>query len=369
MRIRALVLRIIRQMRRDKRTLALIFVAPLVVMTLMYAVFGGSLPEPKVGYIAEDVIDEAMKSIQADWTRYDELSAAKLELKDGNLDAYLQMELQNMKPVVHVTLEGSDPSISRQTMETIQETMQTLIPSLSAELQEKLPASANPSGQAHLPIAIAQPELVVDTLYGHQDMSTFDRIGPMLIGVFVFLFVFMISGVSFLRERTQGTLDRLLASPLRRTEIVLGYTIGFGLFALLQTIIITAYATYVLDLQIEGSFWYVLLIALCLALTALSLSTLMSAFATNEFQMFQFIPLVIVPQVFFCGLFPLEAMPKWLQWVSVLLPLTYGSDALINVMIRGKGFEVIAPSVAVLACFATAFFVLNVWALRKYRSI
>lgn len=369
MRIRAIVRRIIRQMRRDKRTLALIFVAPLVVMTLMYAAFGGSLPEPKIGYVAKATIAEVVEGIHPDWIRYDDQNRAKLAMEDGALDAYLQLTIENMKPLVNVTLEGSDPSMSKETMQSIQEAMQAMVAPLTAKLQEKLPPSPANAKQAAPFVQIAQPELVVDTLYGDKDMSTFDRIGPMLIGVFVFLFVFMISGVSFLRERTYGTLDRLLASPLRRSEIVIGYTIGFGFFALLQTIIITAYATYVLHLQIEGSFWYVLLIALCLALTALSLGTLMSAFAANEFQMFQFIPLIIVPQVFFCGLFPLEAMPEWLQWISVLLPLTYGSDALIDVMIRGKGFEAIAPSIMVLVLFATAFLVLNVWALRKYRSI
>ena len=136
-------------------------------------------------------------------------------------------------------------------------------------------------------------------------MELFDNFGPVLIGFFVFFFVFLIAGVSFLRERTGGTLERLLATPLRRFEIVAGYIIGFGLFTTLQASLIAWFAVDILDMMMEGSFLYVLFITFLLAMTALTLGTLLSAFANNELQMMQFIPLVVVPQIFFSGLFNL----------------------------------------------------------------
>ena len=158
-------------------------------------------------------------------------------------------------------------------------------------------------------------------------MASFDSFGPVLIGFFSFFFVFMLAGVSFLRERTSGTLERLLATPIRRFEVVLGYLSGFGLFTLLQAALIAWFAIDVLGLYMDGSIWLVLIMNLLLSLTALTLGTLLSSFASNEFQIIQFIPLVVVPQVFFSGLFNLEAMTPWLQKLSHIMPLYYGADA------------------------------------------
>lgn len=214
-----------------------------------------------------------------------------------------------------------------------------------------------------------QRELLVEYVYGFAEMSLFEQIGPILIGVFIFFFVFIIAGVSFLRERTGGTLERLLASPLKRWELVLGYIIGFGIFTTLQAILISTFAMYVLGLHMAGSFLLVLLVTILLAMTALTLGTFLSAYARNELQMFQFIPLVIVPQVFFCGLFDLATMPKWLSAISHILPLSYGAQALQGIMIKGHGLQEIAPDVTVLVGFAIAFAVLNMLALKSYRRL
>ena len=112
-----------------------------------------------------------------------------------------------------------------------------------------------------------------------------------------------------------------------------------------------------------------MLITLLLALTALTLGTLISAFAANEFQMIQFIPLIIVPQLFFSGLFSLDTMATWLRWIGVFMPLQYGADALRNIMIRGAGWDHIQMDVYVLAAFSLLFIVLNIVALRKHRRL
>ena len=200
-------------------------------------------------------------------------------------------------------------------------------------------------------------------------MGTFDYFGPVLLGFFVFFFVFLIAGVSFLRERTTGTLERLLASPLRKWEIVMGYVVGFGIFTMIQSTIIAAYAIYVLGMMMEGAFGYVLLITLLLALTALTLGILLSSFANNELQMMQFIPIIVVPQIFFSGLFNLDTISKWLSWVGPFTPLYYAADALRDIMVRGYGWGAIYMDIFALAGFSLLFIAINILALRKYRKI
>jgi ABC-2 type transport system permease protein len=200
-------------------------------------------------------------------------------------------------------------------------------------------------------------------------MKTIDRFGPIMIGVFIFFFVFLIAGVSFLRERTTGTLERLLSTPLKRWEIVLGYVCGFGIFTVFQALLISWFSIQILGIMMIGSFGYVMLLTMLLSMTALTLGTLLSAFAANELQMIQFIPLIIVPQVFLSGLFPLDTLPMWLQRVGYATPIYYGSEALMNIMIRGKGWSAIALDVYVLIGFSLLFMLLNVLALRKHRKM
>lgn len=168
-----------------------------------------------------------------------------------------------------------------------------------------------------------------------------------------------------MKERTSGTLERLLATPIKRYEIVAGYVIGYGLFALVQTIIVVLYAVNVLDIVLVGSIWLVLLTNILVALVALSLGTLLSSFATSEFQMVQFIPLVIVPQVFFTGIFPLDGMSDWLQKIGKVMPLYYASDAMNGIMYKGFTFNEISLDLLILLAFAVVFITINIISLKN----
>lgn len=339
MRIRALAFRIMRQFVRDKRTLALIFLAPLLILTLMYFVFAGNMVKPDIGLVGTPPqLQARLEQLDASVTAYASADEAEQALRDGKLDAVLS--LAGGKPSIR--FEGSDPSMNKASLLLLQKAMQ-------GDAQAVQPA--------------------VSYLHGTDDLSTFDNIGPVLIGFFSFFFVFMLAGVAFLRERTTGTMERLLATPIRRSEIVAGYLIGFGVFTLLQAALIAAYAIGVLGLYMEGAIWLVLLMNLLLTLTALTLGTLLSSYASTEFQIIQFIPIVIVPQVFFSGLFNLEAMSVWLQKLSYIMPLYYGADAMRGVMLRGEGFADIQLDVYVLLAFSVAFALLNVVALKKQRAI
>ncbi|SMF45984.1 ABC transporter permease [Paenibacillus barengoltzii] len=350
MRIRAVIVRIARQFIHDKRTMALLVVAPLLVLSLMYLVFNGDTYQPKIGTVElPAAITEKLTAADAKVTAYDTVEAAEAALADQEIDAFIRLD----QGAAQVKLEGSDPSKNQAVMLLMQKTLQG----------QAAPAgvAGSSNGQA------VAPEF--QYLHGSADMSSFDSFSPVLIGLFAFFFVFLIAGVSFLRERTSGTLERLLATPLRRWEIVVGYMAGFGIFTSLQAVLIAGFTVYALGSLMVGSFGYVLLIMLLLSLTALSFGTLLSAFANTEFQMIQFIPIVIVPQVFFSGLFDLESISPWLRWITHITPLKYGADALRGIMIRGEGWSGIALDVYVLAGLSLVFMLANVLALRKHRKI
>ncbi|EOS55088.1 ABC transporter permease [Paenibacillus barengoltzii] len=350
MRIRAVIVRIARQFIHDKRTMALLVVAPLLVLSLMYLVFNGDTYQPKIGTVElPAAITEKLTAADAKVTAYDTVEAAEAALADQEIDAFIRLD----QGAAQVKLEGSDPSKNQAVMLLMQKTLQG----------QAAPAgvAGSSNGQA------VAPEF--QYLHGSADMSSFDSFSPVLIGLFAFFFVFLIAGVSFLRERTSGTLERLLATPLRRWEIVVGYMAGFGIFTSLQAVLIAGFTVYALGSLMVGSFGYVLLIMLLLSLTALSFGTLLSAFANTEFQMIQFIPIVIVPQVFFSGLFDLESISPWLRWITHITPLKYGADALRGIMIRGEGWSGIALDVYVLAVLSLVFMLANVLALRKHRKI
>ncbi|PAQ14258.1 ABC transporter permease [Bacillaceae bacterium SAOS 7] len=342
MRVKALVIRILRQIVRDKRTMGLLIFAPILVLTMLHLVFNGDDYTPKVGLV--DIPEPMMTQLNlegADIHEYANKAEALEDLEKQTIDGYVVFDQRT--PSVY--LEGSDPTVTGATVKWLQAALQPL------QKNEKV------------------PELTLEYLHGSSEMGQFDYFGPVLLGFFVFFFVFLIAGVSFLRERTTGTLERLLASPLRKWEIVLGYVLGFGIFTMIQATIIASYGIYVLGMLMEGAFGYVLLITLLLSLTALTLGILLSAFANNELQMIQFIPLVVVPQFFFSGLFNLETISEWLSWIGPLTPLYYAAEGLRDVMIRGYGWEEISFDLLALAGFSILFMALNILALRKYRKV
>lgn len=346
MRIRALIVRILRQFIHDKRTMALMIAAPILILTLMYLIFNGDTYQPKIGTVqVPQTFTAGLAAGGAEVTEYARAEEAELALSERAVDAILRIEAG----APHIKLEGSDPAKSRGVMMLIQQAVQA-----------QVAAQAN---------GAKLPSPAFEYLHGSADMAAFDNFGPVLIGVFAFFFVFLIAGISFLKERTSGTLERLLATPLRRWEIVVGYIAGFGIFTMLQAVLIAWYSIEVLGMMMVGSFGYVILITLLLSMTALSFGTFLSAYANTEFQMIQFIPLVIVPQIFFSGLFDLDSMSSWLRWLSHLMPLKYGADALRNIMIRGEGWSSIALDVYILLALSLLFMGANVLALRKHRKI
>src|SRR3954449_3128440 len=160
----------------------------------------------------------------------------------------------------------------------------------------------------------------------------FDRIGLTMLGILPFVVMFLVTSIAMLRERTSGTLERLLTTPLSRPDLLLGYGAAFGVAATAQAVVTVAVATTAYGLDVAGALVLVVLIAVVTAVLGVALGLLASAFARSEFQAVQFMPVIVLPQFFLCGLLvPREQLPSWLQAVSDVLPMTYAVDALQEV--------------------------------------
>ena len=354
MRTLALIKRILLQILRDKRTLALLFVAPLLVLTLMNLVFNGNTVDPVLGVAnANQQIIEKLEDADIVVKEYNKVSNVKEMILDKDLDGFLQVEGDQTT----LTLLNDDPTIAK--------SLEMKVKQIDTQAKQLKLMGTN-AIQSEL---LSQDSLNTNYVYGSSETELFDTFSPILVGFFVFFFVFLISGIGLLNERTTGTLERLLATPIKRGEIVAGYLVGYGLLALIQTVIIVLFAINVLDMVLVGSIWTVMLINVIIALVALSLGILLSSFASSEFQMIQFIPIIIVPQIFFSGIFSIEGMADWLQVFANIMPLYYAADALKGVMYEGLSLSEISSNLYILLAFAAVFIILNLFALKKYRKL
>lgn len=372
MRISAMVCRIIRQFLRDKRTLALLIIAPMLVLTLMSFVFTDEDAKLNIG-----VQNSNVKNILSSMDEDNDISImskkeAEDKFEDKGLDAYIYGDEKKL----NILLNGADNSVINQLNKNVQEAVKDYMTKKGEDNKKIIEdLASNPMisiinkdfANKIDSIDINSTEIETYNYFGDSDMSTIDYIGPLLIGLFIFFFVFLISGVSFLRERTTGTLERLLATPIKRYEIVFGYLIGFGIFTIVQSAIISAFSIGILKIYNGGSIGLILLISTVIALCALSFGMFVSSYAHNELQVMQFIPIVIVPQVFFCGLFSIRNMAEPLQILSKCMPLTYASNALRGVMTCGYNLQQISTDLLVLIGLTVVFAILNIITLKKHR--
>jgi ABC-2 type transport system permease protein len=359
-RVAAITKRLLQQFRRDRRTLALLFVAPIVILGLLGYLMRGSSSAPAVGIANEDqgplgaTVAAALAGSTGISTTTIQASDGEAKLKDGSLVAYIlfppdfssQAQAGTIAPDVH--LEGSQPGTIAPVLQALQQALISI-------------ASSAPGQSLHV-----QPH--VTYLYGGLGFDTLDYFGAAFIGLVVFFLVFVVTIVSFLNERSQGTLERLMASPLRRGEIVVGYMLGFTVLALIQSVEVLVFSLSVLKVHNSGNVALIFGIEALMAIAAVNLGIFLSMFARTEFQAVQFIPLVIVPQVLLSGiLFSIKSEPKPLQVLSDVLPLTYAVNGLRDVMIKGADLTwgSLQLDVGVVAGFIVLLVVAAVATLRR----
>ena len=360
MRTLAIAKKVMKELLRDKRTLAMMFVAPVFIMWLMNLMFSAStavniklatqdLPTSLVTKM--DNLDHV--SVQT----YKDLDQAKKDLADEKVDAVVSYKNGEYQ-VDYANTDASKTSMTRQVLRT----------SIASEGSNQLMARVK-QALPQLKLEAKAPEIKESYQYGDENTSFFTSMIPVLIGFVVFFFVFLISGMALLKERTSGTLERLLATPVKRSEIVYGYMLSYGLIAIFQTAVVVLAAIWLLDVEVVGNLFNVIIVNVVLALVALAFGILLSTLAKSEFQMMQFIPLVIIPQLFFSGIIPLSSMGDWAQTVGKFLPLTYSGDAMSQIILYGRGIGDVLPNIGVLLIFLVILTILNIVGLRRYRKV
>jgi ABC-2 type transport system permease protein len=374
-RIMALASRIIRQVLRDKRTLALIFIVPIVIMTLLYFVLTSTSSVHTLAIVrptgtGSEPVDALITALLPGKdklnTIYVNADQVNNTLKSGDADAaivfppdFAQQALTGQNPSVQIVLEGSDPNVAS--------AMHDLTLGFTRQLGVAL--ATFKAGQGVQPVAVdSMPFTVSDPQYLHGGSQyTFnDSIAPVFIGIFSFFFVFILTSVAFLRERSQGTIERVMVSPLTRPELVIGYICGFTLFALVQSLLILLFVVFALKIHYSGNLALVFLVSALLTIGSVNLGIFLSTFAQNEFQIVQFIPLVLGVQIFLSGIFwPVAQLPTLLRPISYILPLTYANDALRGVMLKGDDFIGIGGQLSALLIFALLMVMLSALIMRR----
>ncbi len=368
-RVVSMTRRLVIQIRRDHRSVGLLLVVPMIVMGLLGYILRLDRYDLRVGLVSTDqglpTLAGALSATEALNSRMEDQGGLTIEefnraeaeqlLRDGQLDVVLVLPeglfrsmLDGSEARVEVLVEGSNPSQAE------------ALPAQIGAMLNQAVREFNPTRQG------AEIQVETQYLYAGPEYDFLDSFAPVYIAFFAFFFVFLLTGVSFLRERTQGTMERLLATPITRIEIVLGYMLGFGFFALIQSGVILFFTILVLKIRYVGDLALVFLLLGLVAIGAVNLGIFLSTYARTELQVVQFIPIVIVPQALLSGMIvPVDQLPQLLRLAAHLMPLTYANRAMTDVMIRGFGLSGVAGDLAVLLAFAVLALVLSATTLRR----
>lgn len=379
-RVAAIAGRIFTQFRRDHRTVALILIVPIVVMSLIGYLLSDRREPVPVGFVNADqggqtfvgpinlgLAFEGVLQREPGITlrRYPSPDAADAAVRSGAISGavvipedFSSQALAREPASLRLLVRGVQPLSDG----TVRLAVRRALASLAERLAERL-ASVGGAGPVQ-PVTVEET-----TLLAEPNLSTIDYYGPSFIVAFAFFFTFLLTSVSFLRERATGTIERLTASPATRLEIVLGYLLGFLGFALAQSLVILGYAVWILDMHVAGPIWVALLALGVMVVGVVNLGIALSFFARNELQVVQFIPLVFVPQLLLAGLiWPVETLHPVLRTVAQVFPFTHALAALRTVMIAGGGLADIWNPLLVLVLFAAAMITLGAAALQKQRA-
>jgi ABC-2 type transport system permease protein len=343
-RIGVVALRVVRQLKRDRRTIGLITFAPIFLMVLFGYALSGEMSGVRLGLV-DGGGHEGLRSYLEGIDDFDIIylgsqSDAEKLISEGQLNGAVML----MPGMVEVLQDATSQQIS-----------DVILAQVNAGLHMETAAL----------IRRPMPALEVRFIYGY-NLEMIETVGPAILGLVIFFFTFITAAISFLRERVQGTLEKFMVSPLSRVEMVSGYILGFSLFAAVQSATTLMIVVFVFGVPMRGSPLLAFIIVLLLGAGALVLGSFFSNFARSEFQVVQFIPIVITPQIVLCGVFwPLQSIPPFLRPISYILPLTYSSHALRAVMLKGAGISQILPDLMFLGAFFVVMFVAATLMLRR----
>lgn len=340
--MKGIAIRVIRQMRGDKRTLGLILFAPILLFTLIYFLLGDTNYAPAIALNESALPAQITAALKAEDVRLIDLDSLAYE----NVE---QLLIDDKTIDMVVTRDGTriDTYILESTMKSAQA------------------AKALQNAMAAIPQAVTFSSHVVY----NDGASTFQSLGFVFLAFLSFFFVFVISGMTLVRERTGGTLERLMMTPIKRWQVTAGYALGYGFFAVIQSMLVVVYVMYVLNMPCAGSVWLIFLVMLIGALVAVLFGALVSVVASSEMQVVQMIPVLIVPQVFFCGIIPQDIIPLGLGNLGYLMPVYYSAEAIRRILIEGAGIAKIWPYALALVGYGLILWIVNTLALKKFRTL
>lgn len=364
--------RIIREISRDRRTVAFLLLVPFIVMTLIYVAIAKD-ETVKVGVVArgavrlfsaemidaiaaEDnvvIVPLAIADDETDQTKLVQLIRQELKQRKADVILYMDQNLLNHrfdnKPgTLHLYIEGTHPTLTATALGAIADAMD--------DLAAAMPTVIDADCSAHCANSVNSLPLNTQEhyLHGSADYRLVDYFLPVFPPFFVFFFTFILSTIAFQRERVNGTLERLMVAPISFMQIVAGYVGGFMIFASLQAVIILGYVLMLVSFSV--SIMQVIdlaVITLLMMLVGLMLGLLASFVANNEFQAIQFIPLVILPQIFLSDMiWNIESFPWFFQLLSYPLPLTHANTAMRNVLLKDLSLWQSWPQLLTLLGFA-----------------
>lgn len=368
----ALTRRILSQTLRDRRTLALILFAPILITGLLFLLLGESDYQPVIA-VDQSVsarVAAALNSADAEVVPLGDSSPGSPEraLRESTADAVVSMDGDD-EITIKILKAGGTRSMAA--VGATSEALGDAATGWSEEAGDEIKHLLIKLGAAQsgvVPPEVSAPSVVVDPVFGSTGDTLFNSMAFSLIAIMSFFYTFIVAGIAFVRERTTGTLERMMMTPISRWGVVGGYTLGFGLLGAAQAVLLTLFCIYVLGVKVAGNVGLVLITMVLVAVVAVALGTFASAFATNEFQVMQFIPIVIVPQMFFAGIIDPTTFPLGLGNLAYAMPVYYGASSLERIMIRGEGLADIWPYLLALLAFAVGMSAVNAITLRRYRS-
>ncbi len=371
-RVLAVTKRVFLDLKNDKRTLALLTLAPIFSMTLFGLAFSGEVKDvqvivvnldegatiPLIGDVvfANAVVHNLDTEVLAITTSAN-LSVSITELENGNAWAVIYfpenytseailaaLPLINTTSYLDIYIDTSNINVAE---------------SITREVNEAIISAAEENGQ-QMPVTVrATP------IYG-SNVEFMDFFVPGIMCFVVYFLTTLLTLITFVGERVSGTLHRVLATPLTEAEIVAGYAITFSVVGTLQATILLSYGILAFDVDIAGEIWLAFLVIVVLAIVSQALGILGSALAKREAQAVQLVPFIVMPGFLLSGVFwPLEAIPVWLRPASLFVPPTYAIDACRSVMLRGWGLDMVWHDVVALLIFAAVFLALASWSLRR----
>ncbi len=365
-RVLAITQRVFRGFKHDKRSIALMIIAPLVAMSVFGIAFGGEVSNIPVVivnedegvpifnetvYLSERVIDNIDEDVLVP-EFLDDYDEALGRVRDGEAWAVIHFPANYSSALV---VDGTTTITVRADMSNTQ-----IYQAILLELGSALTAVMEEVGHS--------PPVQIDTsrpVYG-EGAEFSDFLIPGVIAFAIFLLTTLLTLLTFTTERVNKTLDRILVTPVTEAEIVLGYAIAFALIGTAQSVILISWGIIGFDIMVEGNLAIAILIAALLAIASMAFGILLSAAANTEAQATQMIPLIVLPVFLLSGIFwPMEAIPAWLQPAAYVLPPTYAVEALRSIMIRGWGLVEVWPHVVALMVFIGAFLALATLSLRR----